>query len=329
MPKAKTGNFTLRKIVQNVPADKAAHRFAALQRSGGYSELRFVQRGKSAFDIVGYKWPDKGVRRRLGIGKARNPESVMKYKLLKWDEATPSARVAALFVACADNNGLAIYGRDHHVDLDPKKVKAICDHFHFWEEDQIRTVFSATLSGWIATVNKLVWKSNPSARGAATPNQVLFGLRGKTVVGWINAERGDKYQISYKVGAGLAHVWRRKDKVKFQITGKYGRVKNNCPTKANPDPALDRAVALSKQFHGFDPRRIKKVNIEWPRALMLLGPCVRVDYYSDKFDGKGRIYYHDFEKPAAVYAAESPQPDGTNLLIIHGNFKIKPEGITG
>lgn len=331
MPKAKTGNFTLRKIVQNVPADKAAHRFAALQRSGGYSELRFVQRGKSAFDIVGYKWPDKGVRRRLGIGKARNPETVFtgKSRLLKWDEATASARVAAFFVACANGQGVSIYGRDNHLEVPAEKVKVICDHFHFWPEDQVRTMFAATVTDWWETVRKLVWKVNPTPSGAATPNQVLFGMRGKTVVGWINRESGDKYEISYKVGAGLKTVWRRKDKVKFQATGKRGRIRNNCPKAANPDPALDQAVRLSKAFHGFDPRSIKKVNVEWPKALVLLGPCVRLDYYSDKFDGKGRIYFHEFEKPAAVYAAESVQPDGTSLLIVKGNFRIRPEGITG
>jgi len=328
VPKAKTGNFTLKKIAVGVPAHLAAHRFASLKRSGAYSELKFVQRGKSAFDIVGYKWPDKGVRRSLGIGKAKNPESVMKYRLLKWDEATATGRAAEFYVACSEGRGVGVYGRDYMVEISVDKVKAICDHLHFWPEDQVRTVFATDLQSWWKTVQKMIARINPSQAGAVTPNQVIFGKGGKSLVGWINRETPTRYEISYKVGSGLAHVWRAKDKVKFMATGRRGR-SNPCPKKANPDAALDQALKLSKEFHGFDPRKIHKVKIEWPKALVMLGPCVRLDYHSDKFDGKPRIYFHEFEKPAAVYAAESPQPDGTNLLIIHGHFRIKPEGITG
>ena len=90
-----------------------------------------------------------------------------------------------------------------------------------------------------------------------------------------------------------------------------------------------RAVEMSKRFHGFSPRAIKELRLLWPKALVLLGPCTRVEYYSRKFDDKGRVYYHDFENECLVYAAESPQKDGSHLLIIHGHFKIEPEGITG
>ena len=92
--------------------------------------------------------------------------------------------------------------------------------------------------------------------------------------------------------------------------------------------ARRRAIALSRAFHGFDPRRIRRVPIAWPKALVSLGPCVRLEYYSEKFDEKGRIYFHDFELPCEVFAADAPQPDGSNLLIIQGKFQIKPEGIT-
>lgn len=329
MPKARTGNFTLKKIVQAVPADKAAHRFAALQRSGQYSELRFVQRGKAAFDIVGYKWPDKGVRRSLGIGSAKNPSGVaVEPRSLDWDKATATGRAAAVLVACAEGRGLVMESGREVLDIPAEKIKAVCDHLHFWPEDQVRSIFAAELLSWWESMKKIVHRVNPSEAGAISPNQVKFGKGGKTLVGWINRETPTRYEISYKVGSGLAHVWRKKDKVQFVLSGKRGHI-NPCPKRANPDPALDRAVKLSKEFHGFDPRKIHEVKIEWPKALVALGPCVRLDYYSDKFDGKGRIYFHEFEKPAAVYAAESPQPDGTNLLIVHGRFRIKPEGITG
>lgn len=93
--------------------------------------------------------------------------------------------------------------------------------------------------------------------------------------------------------------------------------------------AVDQAIKLSKRFHGFDPRRLQSVDIVWPKALVLIGRCLRIDYLCDKFDGKDRIYFHEFKNQCVVYAGESPQKDGTSLLIIHGKFKIKPEGITG
>jgi hypothetical protein len=244
MPKARTGNFTLRKIVAACPADKAAHRFTALQRSGRYSELRLIQRGKS-FDIVGYQWPDKGVRRQLGIGRARK---------------------------------------------------------------------------------------NPTPAGKATPNQVLFGSRGKTVVGWINKATPTQYQITSKVGAQTRTVWRPKNRVKFQTTGKYGKlakIANLCPKTANPGAELAAAARLSQAFHGAPPRKVKSVNIKWPRAMTKIGDCAQVDYISDKWDGKLKQYFHRFEKPAELFTDTKPQADGSMIMVIRGQFRIKPEGITG
>lgn len=241
MPKARSGNFTLRKIALAVPAHQAAHRFASLQRSGQYSELRFIQRGKSAFDIVGYKWPDKGTRRKLNIGRAR---------------------------------------------------------------------------------------INPTPAGDATPNQVLFGMRGKTKVGWINRSTPTRYEITYKSGAQTRTVWREKSKVKFQATGKRGKVKNACPKNANPSP-VHEAAKLSEQFHGAAPRKVRSVFIRWPKAFMRIGQCAQVDYISDKFDGKVRQYFHKFEKPAELFSDTKPQADGSMIMLIRGKFRIKPEGITG
>jgi hypothetical protein len=182
-------------------------------------------------------------------------------------------------------------------------------------------------------IRRGIGKLNPTETKGATPNQVLFGMRGKSVVGWVNRETPSKYQVSYKKGAALAHVWRKKSAVKFVLTGKRGKVKNACPKTAeevqNPSPALRSAIELSKKFHGFDPRKIKRVGITWPKALAVLGACARVDYLCDKHDGKPRVYYHNFEKQCELYAAPGSQPDGSSLLIIRGNFQIKPEGITG
>lgn len=98
---------------------------------------------------------------------------------------------------------------------------------------------------------------------------------------------------------------------------------------ANPKRSMKKAVELSRRFYGLAPRQIRRVNITWPRALVCIGAGARIDYISDKFDGKVRRYFHEFEKEALVYIPDYPQPDGKNLIIIHGNFEFQPEGITG
>lgn len=93
--------------------------------------------------------------------------------------------------------------------------------------------------------------------------------------------------------------------------------------------ARSRAVELSESFHGFNARKIHQVDVEWPESLVCLGAAARIDYISDKFDGKVVRYFHDFVKPATLYCDSEPQPDGSCMLIIIGKFTIEPEGITG
>ena len=280
MPKAKSGNFTLRRVAVNIPMDRAALRFMALQRSGQYSELRMVQRpGGKSCDIVGYKWPDKGARRKLGIGRAVNPS--------------------------------------------PARV---------------------------------------------TPNQVYFRLGGKNLLGWVSRSMARTYEVTYKVGAVTKTARVPRNLVKFVSTGKRGRALNpvgTCTKSAtgaagggketfsklrkksaakktgarsgpgwefvpnSPGPALKKALALSRQFFGFDPRKVRSLDVKYPKAVALLGACMRVDYLSDKFDGKQRIYFHEFDSPPLLLASAEPNSDGTSLLLLVGKFKVKPEGITG
>jgi hypothetical protein len=404
MPKAKSGNFTLKRIVAAIPAHQAAHRFAALQRSGRYSEMRFIQRGKSAFDIVGYQWPDKGVRRKLGIGRARkNPDQFKPGDSVSVRLVGPGDRVHWIDaevkeIIGRDVDGRAVYkckyelgGKFFDKTCFPSEIMPEMDPWPNprvgkFTEDQFERMpnwrpfdvgrncvvrvfrggdaaFPEFVDGrivgvpkpslrvveivtglekgkWITYMLRDIKKwtkkhypdtsANPLPRGGGvTPNQVLFGLHGRTVVGWINKETPTKYQISYKVGAALKHVWRHKDKIKFQATGKKGRVKNDCPKTANPSGELAEAMRLSEKFHKFVPRSVHKVNIDWPKASMLIGPCVRLDYFSDKWSGKGKVYFHEFDGPCQLFAAARPQPDGDNLLIVKGKFEIRPEGITG
>lgn len=91
----------------------------------------------------------------------------------------------------------------------------------------------------------------------------------------------------------------------------------------------NRAIDLSKKFHGLVPRHVHRTRVNWPLNLVLIGGCARLEYLSDKTDGEVRLYYHDFEGPAQVYAAPIAQPGGKNMLVIIGKFKITEDGIIG
>ncbi len=95
--------------------------------------------------------------------------------------------------------------------------------------------------------------------------------------------------------------------------------------------ARKKAVERSWAFYGMKPRHKTKVLIEMGRrrVLMLIGQCMQLNYKCDKFDGKVREYYHRFGPGCQIYALDSPQPDGSEILIIKGPFKIKPAGLTG
>lgn len=95
--------------------------------------------------------------------------------------------------------------------------------------------------------------------------------------------------------------------------------------------ALKLALEKSEEFFGFKPRYIKKAKIDWPKSLVQIGAAAQVDYISDKFDGKVRRYFHEFEGEdlPLIFAAPEPQPNGENMLVIVGKFKIESEGIIG
>lgn len=107
-------------------------------------------------------------------------------------------------------------------------------------------------------------------------------------------------------------------------------VKQAAPPRQNVSRGtVERAARLSERFHGMRPRRVSGVRITWPKALVLIGHVVRLDYLSDKEDGKPRIYTHDFDRPAQVFASGSARSGQKNILLLHGKFAITEEGIVG
>jgi len=93
--------------------------------------------------------------------------------------------------------------------------------------------------------------------------------------------------------------------------------------------ALDAALELSRRFFGFDPRSVKKITMEVPKALVMLGTCAQVNYLCDKFDGRPREYWHKFEGAAILAATPDKMPNGSRMLVIIGNFEIDEDGIKG
>lgn len=93
--------------------------------------------------------------------------------------------------------------------------------------------------------------------------------------------------------------------------------------------AVRKAISRSREFFGFDPRSVKRMELDWPEALVHLGRCTQVNYSCDKHDEKLREYYHKFEGPVDIFAADAPQGDGREILVLIGNFKITKEGIEG
>jgi hypothetical protein len=159
-------------------------------------------------------------------------------------------------------------------------------------------------------------------------NQLYFWQRGRRRVGWIGQSTPTRYRIDYREHPRdkvYRSVWRKKNQVEFMLTGKKGRLKRRNVSKA----AIRRAVKQSRDFHGFDPRRLKRVKINWPTALTQLGHVVRLDYLSDKEDRQKRIYTHDFDKPPTLYATGRNERGQKNLLLLRGSFIIAKEGIVG
>lgn len=88
---------------------------------------------------------------------------------------------------------------------------------------------------------------------------------------------------------------------------------------------LRQAVRRAKRFHGRDPRRAGWVEIPYPKALVLLGAGVAIEYRSDKvwkrgdrFNPKLRTYRHELGRGVRVFA----DPKGRTLIIKGGRFRV-------
>lgn len=128
----------------------------------------------------------------------------------------------------------------------------------------------------------------------------------------------------------------------FDLTTAPAKMRNNPPITANPSPgerqhglhasATQRKAAAdllkkARAFYGSDelttvPRPLK--GYKAPEAFVELGDMVALEYDSNKFDGKGRIYRHDATHKRRLLMSL----DGSTI-IVWPPFKLTKRGIEG
>lgn len=110
----------------------------------------------------------------------------------------------------------------------------------------------------------------------------------------------------------------------------YLRIRRARPLGAceDPDPALRSAGQLFDRFHCFAPARVIREPCRRviPRVLVHVGELRGLIYRSDKKSrGRPQTYIHFMETPARLAC----DPEGRQLYIIGGNYRITERGIDG
>lgn len=90
--------------------------------------------------------------------------------------------------------------------------------------------------------------------------------------------------------------------------------------------AVTVAINKAKDWFGRDDLVTDPETLPWspPAAAVEIGRLVAIEYLSDKFDGKSRVYRHEFTKNHAVAVSV----DG-GTMIIFPPMRITKRGIEG
>jgi len=99
--------------------------------------------------------------------------------------------------------------------------------------------------------------------------------------------------------------------------------------KKNPeyrDHATEAAIAKARDWFGLDSLLTEPELMDYqaPEAAVLIGRIVAIEYFSDKFDGKGRVYRHDFERQHDLILSV----DGATM-IVSPPMRVTKRGIEG
>ena len=90
--------------------------------------------------------------------------------------------------------------------------------------------------------------------------------------------------------------------------------------------SLSRGVAAFKRFHRYASEKISSVDLPFPKAVVLVGQALFIEYRSDKIAAKKgpmssrrqRHYRHKFGAGVRVYM----DPGGKALYIVGGKFRV-------
>lgn len=124
----------------------------------------------------------------------------------------------------------------------------------------------------------------------------------------------------------------------FEVENSYGNFDNYLPKKYIKNPArkktrVTKPRTAEKQYRDFHHKTGSKTVtdvIDIPDKFIHIGKAVSLIYESDKFDGKPRLYKHDFKKHGNVLAKPEGKSGFSDLILMTNlKFKIKKEGITG
>jgi hypothetical protein len=91
---------------------------------------------------------------------------------------------------------------------------------------------------------------------------------------------------------------------------------------------LRQGLNLYRTFNRFGPSQLRKIahSRVIPPIVVQLGELVGLIYRSDKWQaGEPRTYIHFMEDPPHLVC----NPEGTQLYVIGGSYRITPQGIEG
>ncbi len=88
---------------------------------------------------------------------------------------------------------------------------------------------------------------------------------------------------------------------------------------------VEHAAALYESFSGHDADSVSVIKYPTPKTCLQVGQCDGIMYETVR-DGVTEHYIHKFKKSARPTLGASH--DGTQLVLIGGNFKFTDAGIT-
>lgn len=133
-------------------------------------------------------------------------------------------------------------------------------------------------------------------------------------------------ELRETIGTLLASSGRLSEHIGQTIKPARGRAKKN-PGYGENREVERKALAKARDWFGDDalvsePKPLRA--FEGPMAAVEIGQIIAIEYLSFKFDGKNRVYRHEFTKKRKLYVAI----DGS-LMAVQPPFKVTKRGIEG